>query len=376
MIRKPIIFDDNTEKTARINNYNKRLKIIMIFLMLASLIVVSLYFYNIWHKENQAVENRLETFTELRFLTLFRFLSSLSQETVLWAGHENVSSEASQYFNIWDQLTDQERKALRSEYIDGKENTTASDIYLNYKKHHDKYHENRQSFMHHHGYYDVFYFNLKGDLVYTVEKETDFGLNFDTDGSQFADTGLGEVFRKARDMTPGTSEFYDFTPYEPSNGAPASFFAAPIFDLNNNKIGVYAIQISVKKFDDVLHYSSGLGKTGETYVVGQDLLMRNNSHLSEKPTMLVRKIDTPAVRDALSGKSVLEKGRNTHGEKTLVAAHPLEFNGTKWAIVTEVELSELRAPFIPYIWFYLIAVTFIFAFGFIQYYLLTQKTSS
>lgn len=376
MIRKPIVFDDNAEKTTHIKNYNKRLKVIMSLLTLASLIVVSLYFYNIWHKETQAVENRLETFTELRFATLSRFLNSLSQETVLWAQHENVSSEAKRYFKIWDRLTKLERKALRIEYVDGEKNVKASGIYSDYKKHHDKYHQNRKSFMRHHGYYDVFYFNLKGDLVYSVEKETDFGLNFDTNGGPFADTGLGEVFRKARDMMPGTSAFYDFAPYTPSNGAPASFLAAPIFDLNSNKIGVYAIQVSVEKFDEVLQYSSGLGRTGETYVVGQDLFMRNNSHLSEEPTMLVKKVDTPVVRDALLGKSILNKGRNTSGEKTLAVAQPLEFDGTKWAIVTEVELSELRAPFIPYIWFYLIAVAFVLAFGFIQYFFLTQKVSS
>ncbi len=376
MIRKPIIFDDNAEKTTYIKNYNNRLKIIMGFLTLASLIVASLYFYNIWHKETQAIESRLETFTELRFFTLSRFLDSLSQETILWAQHENISSEARHYFDIWDRLTDLDRKALRNEYIDGEKNTKASTLYNNYKRHHDKYHQNRKSFMRHHEYYDVFYFNLNGDLVYSVEKETDFGLNFDTDGGPFADTGLGEVFRKARDMMPGTSAFYDFKPYTPSNGAPASFLAAPIFDLNNNKIGVYAIQISVEKFDEILQYSSGLGKTGETYVVGQDLFMRNNSHLSEEPTMLVKKMNTSVIKDALSGKSILRKSRNTRGEKTLVAAYPLEFDGTKWVIVTEVELSELRAPFIPYIWFYLTAVGFVLAFGLIQYYLLTQKASS
>ena len=374
MTRRPIILDDGVDKLARISSYNKRLKLIMTVFTVLGLTVASLYFSNIWNKENKAIESRLETFTELRHATLSRFVNSLAAETELWAGHESVTAEAQRYFDIWERLPAYDRGSLRGQYYGNKVNTKPSDMYAAYTSYHDKNNKTRAAFMHHHGYYDVFYFNLEGDLVYTVEKEADYGLSFDK-GGQYAGTGLGQVFRAARDAKAGASIFFDFAPYAPSNGDPAAFLAAPMINERGEKIGVYAIQVPIDKFNAVLQYASGLGTSGETYVVGADHLMRNNSRLSETPTLLIKKIDKFAVKEALAGRAALATGHNTSGNKTLVAAQPLDFHGTNWAVVTEMELSELRAPLRPYIWFYLFALAFILAFGLVQYWLLKQKPS-
>ncbi len=373
MSRKPIALGNDAEKKVRVIGYNKRLKTIMILLTLGGILVTNLYFYNIWRKENNQIENRLATFTELRHATLFRFVSSLAQETELWASHESIRDEAKRYIDIWDRLPNYDRQSLREHFVDGKVNDKASDMYGAYLSQHAKHNPNRKAFMHHHKYYDVFYFNLEGDLVYTVEKENDYGLNFSQDGGKYKETGLGQVFRKALTTMEGAAVFYDFSPYAPSNDAPASFLAAPIRGTSGQTIGVYAIQISIKKFDAVMQYASGLGESGETYVVGNDRLMRNNSRLSETSTLLKKSIDNPAVTAALAGKTVMTKGVNSAGRKTLISAQPLEFNDVNWAVVTEIETAELRAPLKPYLWFYLMALGFITLFGYVQYKLLKHK---
>ncbi len=375
MTRRPIVLGNDAEKKARELSYNKRLKAIMTALTLGGLLITSLYFYNIWRTENHRIESRLETFTELRQATLSRFVNSLAQETELWASHESVGAEAQRYIDIWERLSANERASLRAQFIDGKANMKASDMYGAYLSQHDSANANRAAFMHHHSYYDVFYFNLEGDLVYTVEKEADYGLNFSANGGgKYAQTGLAQVFRNALKSDGNAAMFYDFAPYAPSNGAPAAFIASPIKTLDGKTIGVYAIQISIEKFDAVLRYASGLGETGETYVVGTDGLMRNNSRLSDTPTLLVKTVDNPAVTAALAGKSTLTTGVNSAGHKTMIAAQPLEFSDVNWAVVTEMEMAELRAPLKPYMWFYLMAFTFITGFGFVQYRLLKHKT--
>ena len=45
------------------------------------------------------------------------------------------------------------------------------------------------------GYYDIFLFDLEGNLIYSVSKETDFGTNF-LDGP-YQNTNLAEVFEQA-----------------------------------------------------------------------------------------------------------------------------------------------------------------------------------
>ncbi len=373
MTRRPIILDDGVERATRIKRYNKRLRNIMALLTAIGLAVTSFYFMTIWNKENRAIETRLQTFTELRKSTLSRFLNSLAKETALWAGHESVTQEAQGYIKIWDKMNWPSRTLLRERYhLELDKNKRQADI-AEYMALHEKYHTEREKFLQHHGYYDVFYFNLDGDLVYSVTKEADYALNYESGGGKYADTGLGEAFRAARGLGKGQVVFMDYKHYAPSNNDPAAFLASAMYDKTGRKFGVYAIQVPVNKFDEVMQYSSGLGETGESYAVGEDFLMRNNSRLSEENTLLEKKIETIPIKTALKGKSYLGKSKRA-GKTTLVAADSLEFLGNKMAIATEMELSELRQPLKPYIWFYLIAIIMVLLFGIVQYYLLRQKT--
>ena len=375
MTRRPIILDDDIKKDKRVKAHNKRLRVILSVITLLVLSVTSLYFYNIWQSENRAIEDRLQTFTELRKSTLSRFMNSLGKETALWANHESVVDEVSGYIDIWDKMDWPARSRLRQLYYQKRETINGEPEVADYVAWHEKHHQTRKRFLNHHGYYDVFYFNLDGDIVYSVTKEDDYALNYESGSGKFSDTGLGLVFRAARGLDKGAVVYDDFKPYAPSGMAPAAFLASPIFDNESRKIGVYAIQIPVNKLDDVMQYTSGLGETGETYAVGADFLMRNNSRLSEEKTLLVRRIETQPIKIALAGKSYIGKSKRK-GKATLIATQPLEFLDYRIAIATEMELAELRKPLKPYLWFFLMAIGFVLTFGYVQYYLLRQKPTS
>ncbi len=372
MSRRPIILEDGVEKNVRIRRYNRLVRNAMAVLTMLGLVIATVYFGNIWRQENREIESRLQTFTELRISTLERFLNSLSKETALWANHESITTEAAEYIRIWNDMSWPSRTLLRERYHLGLDKDKKDSDITDYVDFHEQYQPQRQKFLEHHGYYDVFYFNLDGDMVYSVTKEADFALNYDAGGGKYADTGLGEAFRAARGLGKGQVVFMDYTYYAPSNNDPSAFLASAMYGKDGRKFGVYAIQVPVNKFDEVMQYASGLGETGESYVVGKDFLMRNNSRLSEEKTLLEKKIETVAVKAALKGKPYLGKSKRA-GRPTLVAADTLEFLDHRMAIATEMELSELREPLRFYIWFYLAALALVFIFGITQYYLLRQK---
>ncbi|PHR94281.1 MAG: hypothetical protein COA69_01415 [Robiginitomaculum sp.] len=376
---KPIILEDPIANVLRSKAFNKRLMALMSVLTVLSLLVVSVYFYGVFKDEERAIESRLETVTELRRAAISRFMTSQDQETRLWAAHESIHATAEALFECWARLDGQERQDIRRLYARGGEGLqadlqTGSDAVQAYKKMHARAHKVLKAFKEHHEYYDVFLFNADGDLVYSVEKEDDFGLNFSAEGDQYKNSGLGQVFREAFTSQEQASSFVDFLPYAPSNDDAASFLARPILSQEGDVIGVYAIQVPTDNFNAKLQYASGLGNTGETYLVGEDLLMRNDSRLSEAHTALMRTVDTDIVRDALQGHDVLRKGINFNGKTTLAAAKPMDFNGIRWAVVTEVESAELWAPFRPYILFYMVAMLFVVTFAILQYLLLRIKT--
>jgi hypothetical protein len=73
--------------------------------------------------------------------------------------------------------------------------------------------------------------------------------------------------------------FSDFEPYEASKGEPTQFVASPIYD-GQERIGVFALQLSTDAINNVMSGKLGwerygLGRTGDSAIVGQDRLVRN-----------------------------------------------------------------------------------------------------
>lgn len=98
------------------------------------------------------------------------------------------------------------------------------------------------------GYYDIFFFDLDGNAVYTVFKETDFGTNFgvranlDEKQAEWQDSVLGDAFRMAM-RQPTVVTLTPWMPYGPSNGALASFLATGVHSEGGDLMGIYATQM-------------------------------------------------------------------------------------------------------------------------------------
>jgi len=196
------------------------------------------------------------------------------------------------------------------------------------------------------GYYDFFVIDMDGIVVHTQAQEADYKTNLIS--GPYKDSGLGRAFQKA---SLGETVLIDFAPYAPSNGEPAAFLAAPILS-NGQQTGVVALQIAIEKLQAIMDERKGLGKTGESYLVGSDLLMRSDSFLDPVHHSLKAsfanpekgKVDTEAVRWALAGEDKVDVIIDYNGNPVLSAAGPLEIMGLKWAILTEIDIAEAFVP--------------------------------
>ncbi len=136
---------------------------------------------------------------------------------------------------------------------------------------HDEYNATFKYYMEQYGYYDLFFLNTNGDIVYSVFKEPDFGINVAEAGGSFP-----SAFQGATSSNQATLS--DTLPYPPSNGAPAQFVTAAIRD-GGRTIGVVALQIPLDAINAIMQERNGMGVTGESYLVGADKLMRSDSFL-------------------------------------------------------------------------------------------------
>jgi methyl-accepting chemotaxis protein len=203
------------------------------------------------------------------------------------------------------------------------------------------------------GLYDVFLVEAEtGAVVYTVYKEADFATSLVN--GPWADTLLGEAFRKARD-TKGEGEVYvtDYASYRPSYDAPASFMATPVFS-GGKKSAVLIFQMPIDRLQQVMSERSGMGETGEFYLVGQDHLMRSDSYLSPETHSVLKsfadpkagRADSEAIQNALKGVHGSGIVSNYLGTESLSAYHTIEYGDIKWALLGEISLAEVQAPII------------------------------
>ncbi len=288
------------------------------------------------------------------------YLSTIEDDLVNSAAAESVQTTLRDLGISWGQFATTKPPVdavatLRENYIDKNPNAVGQRQLLdtptdttakkwNYDFAHSKVHPNFRSQAERRGYQDIYLFDPKGNLIYSVMKNDDFAMNFG-EGGQFADTGLGRVFQKAAAFTErGQVAFEDLSVYAAIGGVPASFLATAVFDPRNKLIGVMAIQMPVAPINQMMQANTSLGATGESFYVGADKLLRSDSLFSEGNDTLATAYDNPVVEAALGGTGSQGTTTDYRGMRMIATATPVEFNGTNWAVVTTIGEAEALAP--------------------------------
>ncbi|MDR4499034.1 MAG: cache domain-containing protein [Candidatus Scalindua sp.] len=185
------------------------------------------------------------------------------------------------------------------------------------------------------GYVNIFFIDKDGDVMFSAIKEDFTGTNLLT--GTYKHNNIARVFKQ------GLMEvnFEDYT----WNGAVSeftSYFAAPVFEANE-LLGALIIEIPFSHLDSMLTQRTGLGKTGEMYLVGDDGFMRSNSRFSVKPTMLQKEVDTKATREAFEGYVGTMLMKDYRGVSVLSAYTPLNLNFMNWVLLVEMDEAEAFA---------------------------------
>lgn len=239
---------------------------------------------------------------------------------------------------------------------------------------HRRYHPLLRNFLERFGYYDIFLIdNETGNILYTVFKEVDFGTSLLS--GPYRDSNLARAFQAARTADAGSFvRLEDFETYAPSYGAQASFIATPIYE-GDKMLGVLVFQMPVDRINRIMTSREqwenvGLGKSGETYVIGDDLTLRNQSRFliedRENYLSAIRELGVPSktvdeiakqgssiglqeVRskgtlDALAGHTGQGIFSDYRGVDVLSAYRPLDLPDVKWVIMSEIDQAEALAP--------------------------------
>jgi class 3 adenylate cyclase len=244
-----------------------------------------------------------------------------------------------------------------------------------YDRVHAKYHRAFWRIVKFFGYYDLYLIDYDSSrVVYDVNKDRDFATSLRT--GPYRDSNLAKLVKKCLATNdPDDVFFSDFEPYEASRGEPTQFVASPIWD-GDERLGIFALQLSTAAIDDVMSgrrgwEMDGLGKTGQSVMVGQDYLLRNNvrgfledperfcaqlraNGIPEetikkiqlyKTTILQLQAKVPSVTAALEGKEGTATEPSMFGQRlNLTSYMPLNMEGLHWAIESRMNLDEALKP--------------------------------
>jgi class 3 adenylate cyclase len=224
------------------------------------------------------------------------------------------------------------------------------------------------------GFFDFMIADVRtGRLIYTMEKEPDFATSLHF-GPYRHSSVAAAVARCAQAPDPSLACLEDFAPYDPSFGAPTAFMGAPIID-KGVVTGVLIAQLSDDAINDVMTggrrwYQDGFGRTGEAYLVGEDLTVRSVARafyedrgayfaelrkvglpqaeidaIERYGTPVTHEvIDTSATRAALAGVEGTGEVSGYRGEPTLGSWGPLAIADVHWGLVAEIDTAEAYAP--------------------------------
>ncbi|MFO1243086.1 MAG: methyl-accepting chemotaxis protein [Rickettsiales bacterium] len=267
-----------------------------------------------------------------------------------------LTTEAIDEFTTsWDELEGSPEYTLQQLYVSGNPNPESEKQKLadandgsRYSEVHRKYHPAFLKFLSERGYYDVFLINSRGDIVYTAYKEPDFATNI-LEG-KWRDTALGNLFKKLQSATASDAlAFENFKPYGPSHDAPASFIGAPVIK-DGTFIGAIVFQFPIKKFQEFIQSRTGLGETGELYLISNGFVMHGNDEkykdgiewVDEKSAMYP--IVHQALKDTKAGEVASWQDVPSYKQDDAVLRIDAagEFAGTPFVVVVEKDMEEIQ----------------------------------
>jgi len=196
------------------------------------------------------------------------------------------------------------------------------------------------SFAMENGYWAVYLLSPDGIILYSTADAAGHGVNVLEAPAERPNLAAA-VQRAAQAYSTVVS---DLALYPPAGGRPMMFVVTPLLStMDESIIGFLALARAPDDLNAVLALRTGLGETGETFLVGADRRLRTSLRESGVDAILQQELDTEPVRRALQGETGAVITVDQRGNPVLASFTPIDFHGVRWALVAEMSQGEALA---------------------------------
>lgn len=194
------------------------------------------------------------------------------------------------------------------------------------------------------GYYQkIILITPEGGIRYTSVISADPSFRFITGNLENTILPVKTLAEKIRKSGNTLIQDYRFD----ASGSPKLFIGTAVRLPNSPQIpGVVILEISIDVINSIMYENNshnGLGKTGESYLVGNDFLLRTASRFQENSLFRTR-VNTDATLNAFAGKTGIEIMKDYRGIQVLSSFGKVHIPGLNWVIAAEIDTAEAMIP--------------------------------
>jgi methyl-accepting chemotaxis protein len=312
---------------------------VIINVFLGMLLTFGILLYQIISQNTEDLKNeafsKLELARDIKKTQLQTYLDRVNTNIKILTNAQPLTSFVMEFLNLddYDDLTIEEKgkfpidnehiinmSSRKDEFFKmSAKNYDASDIYLVSKKY--------------------------GHIMYSMAKNKEYGENLIH--GNLKNTHLAKLYNDVKKKK--KTLFSDISFFNPTNH-PEMFIGTPII-IDNYFEAVLIFKLDLTTINNIMQERSGMGKTGETYLVGEDYLMRSDSFLDPKNHSVKASLTNPnkgscktesviyALKDQTKSKTVIDYNDN----KVLSSFSSIKISNFKWAIVSEIDEAEIMS---------------------------------
>jgi len=245
-----------------------------------------------------------------------------------------------------------------------------------YRRYHDSYGKGAVDFIASYGYRDFLLVKADtGHVLFAVAGGKEQGTTLKS--GQYKHSSLAQLWQNV--VATKDIVFQDFQPYEPSDGKQAFFIGAPLMgDDGEEVLAVIVLRISKEQINAIMQERTGMGETGDTYLVKKDaggtISLQNDSKVT-KEYVVGYTMTGPFAEKAFDGRG---KGifHDAGGGDSMVVYGPVDVSGITWAIIARIGSAEACGAVASIKWLFVnIGVCGIAAIGLVALFVATRITA-
>ena len=181
-------------------------------------------------------------------------------------------------------------------------------------------------------FYDILFVGKDGDIFHTIRRQGDYHKNIFE--GKLAKTTLAQQLRHHPDKA-----FVDYEYYSVSD-EPSAFLVEPVLK-NGRLVGWFVLQCSINKINNMFTEETGLGATGEAFLVNRQQYMLTESRFSKDSSILNLHMSHKNIDAKFKERSGHKIVTDYRGFRALTSFEVCSIGSSEWLLIAKIDEAEV-----------------------------------